>query len=57
MKRPDFIKVMSIDLETFSDVDIKKSAGKGNNGWNYPENKQEKNSRQYKQITAVFGLV
>ena len=25
MKRPDFIKVMSIDLETFSDVDIKKS--------------------------------
>ncbi len=25
MKRPDFIKVISIDLETFSDVDIKKS--------------------------------
>lgn len=25
MKRPDFIKEMSIDLETFSDVDIKKS--------------------------------
>lgn len=25
MKRPDFIKVISIDLETYSDVDIKKS--------------------------------